>query len=98
MSTPLTRETAFALLNLVPGPVGPSVIKRAAAMRIMSLHPDTSAGHASGVTIAQVQAARDLLVSEQHGKPCALCKGRGKVLVGMAARDCVACDGTGERL
>lgn len=97
--SPLTRERAFEILGLLPGAVGPGTVRRAAAARMMEIHPDTAQpGASDSVTIEQIQAARDLLVVEQHTLPCTFCKGRGKVMVGMAPRDCVACDGTGERL
>lgn len=71
-------------------------IRRLYAQRVKEAHPDT--GSRCGVSIQELQQARDLLLEalESQKCTCKLCQGVGQVRRGMAWRTCSACRGKGE--
>jgi hypothetical protein len=97
---------AAALLNLAL-PATAEQIKKAYRAALFKAHPDTAkADEASNATMAQLQAARDLLlkldadevnqsVKSKESKTCFVCRGAGRVMVGFVAEPCSTCGGTG---
>jgi DnaJ-class molecular chaperone len=90
---------AAALLGVNEGASKESV-REAWALAVKAAHPDTGASPVrAAAVIEKLTEARDLLLNALAGADlaCKLCGGTGKVRATLGARDCTACNGTGER-
>lgn len=89
--------TRAAELLAVPESADALQVQQAYRAAVKQAHPDT--GPANGVSIKDLQMARDVLIERvvMQNNACRLCDGVGKVRGVMGWRECSACDGKGER-
>lgn len=100
------RQWAASLLALTL-PATAEEVQRNYRSAVKANHPDTAAlpGGASGIPMADLQSARDLLLKavndrtqpapESEKRNCFFCGGSGSVGTGFTAEPCSACGGTG---
>jgi DnaJ-class molecular chaperone len=97
----LTLTDAMRLLG-VTHPLFEDHIVAAYRAAVRDAHPDTRTQQGAqddGPTIAELQAARDLVLARlNQGQEitCKLCGGSGRVQAGFGAA-CAACNGTGQQ-
>lgn len=91
----MNRDQALALLGLQDGAPAPAV-RAAYATAVRASHPDTADGQPSGIPIAELKAARDLLLAGVATRPCKVCGGVGSIRGRLGAVTCTSCRGTGD--
>lgn len=98
----MNQHEAEALLELVPGEaISVRAVRAAFARQIKATHPDTAPDRGASLekTVKSLKAARDLLLAHLNGLNlcCTLCKGVGTIQGRLGRKECVACNGTGDK-
>jgi DnaJ-class molecular chaperone len=74
-------------------------VRKAWAEAVKRTHPDTATDSRNVTYSEKLTEARDFLLAALAGADlaCKLCNGTGKVRASLGARECAACNGTGDR-